>query len=186
VDKAFCPPYTFEEIMEILGFYDVDKEYVKYLKKVETDKRGFTCMPDVEYQGEQKFFCGVVLLVNGLKYYVPVSSYKVKQSENILIVVESDKYNKVKGSLRFNYMFPVPDDCISERIIKDEINLSRRIFLNAQLKFCIDNAEQIHNQAKRTHTIITKKLNPGLLKNSCDFELLEEACYKYGNYSLDI
>jgi len=165
--------------MKTLSFYDVDKEYVKYLQQIEIDLRGFSRVPSMDYEGEQKFLCGVVLEISDFKYYVPVTSYKQKQSENILIVIESDKYNKVKGSLRFNYMFPVSDEYITERIIKNETNIKRRLFLNTQLKFCIDNANQIYNQAKRTYTVITKKLNKVLLDNACMFKELEEACKNY-------
>ena len=165
--------------MNKLNFYDVDKGYIAYLKKAETDARGFTRVPDMEYNGEQKFLCGVVLEVNNFKYYVPVTSYKQKQSENILIVFEHDKYNKIKGSLRFNYMFPVSDEYISKRIIKNEQNIVRRMFLNEQLQFCIDNEQQIFNQARRTYNIVVKELKKGLLDNACMFKLLEEACLKY-------
>lgn len=103
--------------MSSLSFFDVNKDYVEYLQQIEIDNRGFTRVPDMEYSGRQKFLCGVVLTVNNFKYYVPVSSYKTKQSENILIVIDNDRYNKIKGSLRFNYMFPVADEYITERII---------------------------------------------------------------------
>jgi protein AbiQ len=89
------------------------------------------------------------------------------------------KTEKIKGSLRFNFMFPVPDNMITPRIIKNEINEKRRIFLYEQLKFCNKNYDLIIRQAKRTYTIITKKLNPTLTKNSCDFKLLEKACRKW-------
>jgi len=165
--------------MGILSFYDVDKNYVDYLKQVEIKERGFSCVPDIEYGGNRKFLCGVVLEVNEHKYYVPVTSYRTKQSENILIVIGKDKHNNVKGSLRFNYMFPVPENCITERIIKNEPDSGRRIFLNAQLRFCISNAKTILNQAKRTYLIVTRELNEGLLSNSCMFKLLEAACAEY-------
>ncbi len=32
-----------------LSFYDIDKDYVKYLQKEETNERGFTRVPNVEY-----------------------------------------------------------------------------------------------------------------------------------------
>ena len=165
--------------MGILSFYDVDREYVDYLKQAEIKERGFSCVPDVEYDGKRKFLCGVVLEVNEHKYYVPVTSYKTKQSENILIIIGKDKHKNVKGSLRFNYMFPVPESCITERIIKNEPDSSRRIFLNAQLRFCINNAKIILNHAKRTYLIVTRELNEGLLSNSCMFKLLENACADY-------
>lgn len=43
-----------------LFFYDVDADYVKYLKATEKAKRGFTRVPDVEYENERKMVCGVV------------------------------------------------------------------------------------------------------------------------------
>jgi len=165
--------------MAALNFYDVDKNYIAYLKQTEINNRGFTCVPDMEYNGQQKFLCGVVLEVNNFKYYVPVTSYSQKQSENMLIVFEYDKYNKVKGSLRFNYMFPVSDNFVKMRIIKNEQNAGRRLFLNSQLQFCIDNEAQILNQARRTYNIVTKELNKSLLNNACMFKLLEEACLNY-------
>ena len=45
-----------------LFFYDVDADYVKYLKATEKAKRGFTRVPDVEYENERKMVCGVVLV----------------------------------------------------------------------------------------------------------------------------
>ena len=69
--------------MEKLDFYDVDKKYIKYLKCIEVNNRGFTCVPDMEYQGEQKFLCGVVLKINNFKYYVPVNSCDFKLLENV-------------------------------------------------------------------------------------------------------
>jgi hypothetical protein len=106
-----------------LSFYDIDKDYVKYLQKEEMNERDFTKVPNIEYPGNlPKFTCGVVLDVHEYKYYVPVSSYKMQKPDNILINIESERYNKVKGSLRFNYMFPVPDECINERIIADDLN----------------------------------------------------------------
>ena len=167
--------------MSKLNFYDVDKDYIAYLKRAETNVRGFTRVPDMEYEGKQKFLCGVVLEISDFKYYVPVTSYKKKQTDNILIIIEHHKYNKVKGSLRFNYMVPVSDKYISKRIIKNEKDVVRRTFLHDQLQFCIENEEKILNQARRTYNVVTKGLNKGLDNNSCMFKLLEEACNEYAS-----
>ena len=160
-----------------LSFYDIDKDYVKYLQKEETNERGFTRVPNVEYPGNlPKFTCGVVLDINGCKYYVPVSSYKLKKTDNILIRIESERYNKVKGSLRFNYMFPVPDTCIKERIIADDPN---KILLNLEWKFCNENEAHIRNKAKQTYSKVVNKVTPGIVNNSCDFKFLEKLCATY-------
>ena len=165
--------------MSKLNFFDVDKCYINFLKKTENDARGFTCIPDVVYGTIRKFLCGIVLVINDCNYYVPLSSNKNKSSESILIEFTNDRYNQVKGSLRFNYMFPVPNKCITERIIRNEPDLKRRLFLNSQLQFCNDNITQIQNQAKRTYTRVVKNMSPSLTRNSCDFLLLEKACKQW-------
>lgn len=160
-----------------LSFYDIDKEYVKYLQEGERNERGFTRVPNIEYpRNLPKFTCGVVLDVHGYKYYVPVSSYKMQKPDNILINIESERYNKVKGSLRFNYMFPVPDECINERIIADDPN---KILLNLEWKFCNENETCIRNKAKQTYSKVINKVNPSIVNNSCDFKLLERLCAEY-------
>ena len=105
--------------MNKLNFYTVDLEYVNFLKRTEQEKRGFSRVPNMDYgdQRKPKFLCGVVLQVNGMNYYVPVTSYKQQKPDNFLIKASN---GQVVSSLRFNYMFPVPDGLISERIIANE------------------------------------------------------------------
>ena len=165
--------------MDKLSFYDVDKDYIYYLQQQEIKQRGFTKVPNVEYENDKKFLCGVVLSINNINYYVPVTSYKKQQSENFLIVFDDDKFNKIKGSLRFNYMIPVPEAAITERIINKENNPSRRVFLQKQLEYIISNTELIQNRAKRTYLRIINNYNPQLTKNSCDFKLLEKKCLTF-------
>ncbi len=165
--------------MDNLNLYDVDKDYILFLQEAETQHRGFTRVPNMEYEGEQKFLCGIVLQINGLDYYVPISSYKNKQSESILIIFPDDNYNPIKGSLRFNYMIPVPQNKIKVRVIKDEQRTHRRLFLHKQLEFCNTNVEKIRNQAMRTYKRIINNYNPSLSLNSCDFQFLEQKCMQY-------
>jgi len=168
--------------MKKLDFYDVDKNYINYLKEEEIKHRGFTRVPDVEYKDEKKFLCGIVLEINGVDYYVPVSSYKKQKPDNFLIVLEDDKYNKVKGSLRFNYMIPVPKSCVKRRIINDEKKPSRRLFLHRQLVYINENVEVIMNRARRTYLRVINNYSPTLTKNSCDFKFLEKKCLEYEGY----
>lgn len=161
-----------------LFFYDVDTDYVKYLKAAEKAKRGFTCVPDVEYKNERKMVCGVVLEMNGYKYYVPVSSYKKKQLNNLLIRLEDDRFNQVKGSLRFNYMFPVDDCYIFRRNFNKEAP-GRKEFLRRQWVYCNSIAEDIKQMAEDTYNNVIAGTNPALVNASCDFKLLEDAAKNY-------
>ncbi len=164
-----------------LDFYDVDKNYIHFLQNAEIAERGFTCVPNMEYgkNREQKFLCGIVLNINDLNYYVPVTSYKQKQSENILIVIGDDAYDQVKGSLRFNYMIPVPDSCIKLRKIKKEPNEARRIFLLKQLRYIQSISGRIEKKARRTYTKVTKGFDARLQQHACDFKFLEQKCVEY-------
>lgn len=63
-----------------MNFYTVDFNYVEFLKCAEEKCRGFTRVPKMDYGKERKpkFLLGVVLQVNNMDYYVPVTSYKLK------------------------------------------------------------------------------------------------------------
>jgi protein AbiQ len=78
--------------------------------------------------------------VNEKNYYVSVSSYTKKQESNILIRVPGDS-KEIKGSLRFNYMIPVPDECIRRLVINQIEDSKYRLLLNKEYRFCKNNAD---------------------------------------------
>lgn len=167
--------------MDKLNFFTVDLDYVHYLKAAELAHRGFTRVPNMEYgEGKkQKFLCGVVLTVNELDYYVPVTSFKEKKPDNFLI--EADN-GVVTSSLRFNYMFPVPKTLVSERIISEEPDRAYRALLSQELRYCTKNQDIILRLAERTYKRVLLGKDPGLVKNSCSFVFLEEKCKEYMVY----
>lgn len=164
--------------MDKLDFYTVDLNYVKFLKAAETQVRGFSRVPDMSYGAQQKpkFLCGIVLQINGLDYYVPVSSYKQQKPDNFLILANN---GKVVSSLRFNYMFPVPRELLTIRQIATEPDPAYRALLAQELRFCIQNQDMIRHLAERTYRRVLLGLNPGLVANSCDFRLLEQKCNEF-------
>ena len=84
-----------------MDFYRINEEYNKFLQRYEKEKRGVTKVPNIRYTDRNKFAFGAVMQVNGMNYYVSVSSFDKKQEANILIRVPGDE-KEVKGSLRFN------------------------------------------------------------------------------------
>ncbi|MEG0614114.1 MAG: septation protein SpoVG family protein [Oscillospiraceae bacterium] len=164
----------------MLCFYDVDKKYIEFLKGKEIEKRGISFIPNMEYgDREQKFLCGIVLKINSLNYYVPVSSYKKQQSENILIQIKDKKANPIKGSLRFNYMFPVPDYAIKKRDFSLETRIYRKTFLENQLAFCNSIQDDIRSKALSTYNKIVTGKDKFLTNFSGDFLLYETACLEH-------
>lgn len=164
--------------MDKLKFYNVPNEYVEYLQQKEILSRGFSRVPNLEYSSghNRKFVCGIVLKINDLNYFAPVTSYKKQKPDNFLI---RDKRNNVVSSLRFNYMFPVPLELATVKNFKKESNIKYRNLLEIELKYCRSNELEILRLAKRTYNRVMIGKNPGLIHNSCNFKLLEQASQNY-------
>ena len=161
-----------------MDFYRINEAYNRFLQEYEKKKRGVTKVPNIRYTDRNKFAFGAVLQVNGMKYYVSVSSFDKKQEANILIRVPGDK-KEVKGSLRFNYMVPVPDECIEKLVIKDIKDEKYRLLLNKEYQFCIENAERIQKKANKIYKMVKANNKQILTDNSCAFYILEEGCQEY-------
>ena len=131
-----------------MDFYRINEEYNQYLQKYEKENRGVTKVPNIRYTDRNKFAFGAVMQVHGMNYYVSVSSFDKKQEANILIRVPGDE-KEIKGSLRFNYMIPVPEECIEKLVIKNVQDKKYRLLLNKEYQFCVDNAERIRKKANK-------------------------------------
>jgi len=74
--------------------------------------------------------------------------FEKKQEANILIRIPGDE-KEVKGSLRFNYMIPVPQKCLKKMVINNVDDKKYRLLLYKEYKFCLNNSEKIHEKAKK-------------------------------------
>jgi len=167
-----------------LDFFDIDVEYINFLKRSEEEVRGFSRVPDVIYHMQngteiRKFMCGVAFERNGFSYFVPVSS-KVEQNANSFVLFDERDIRPIKGTLRFNYMFPAPPELASRRVITNEAHLSYQKLLFSELEIVRRNMDRILEIAEKTYyQRVGLTVNPGFAKNSCDFLLLEKKCQEY-------
>ncbi len=161
-----------------MDFYRIDEKYNEFLQEYERASRGITKVPNIRYTDRNKFAFGAVLEINGLKYYVSVSSFDKKQEANILIRIAGDE-KEIKGSLRFNYMVPVPDSCLTRLVIKDIEDEKYRLLLNKEWNFCMTNIERIYKKANTIYEMVIQNRKQILTDNSCDFKLLEKAYKEY-------
>ena len=161
-----------------MDFYRINEEYNQYLQRYEKENRGVTKVPNVRYTDRNKFAFVAVMQVNGISYYVSVSSFDKKQEANILIRVPGDE-KEIKGSLRFNYMIPVPEECIERLIIKNIKDEKYRMLLNKEYRFCMDNAERIQKKANKIYEMVTTNRKQKLTDNSCAFRILEQGYREY-------
>ncbi len=161
-----------------MDFYRIDEKYNRFLQKYEKEKRGITKVPNIRYTDRNKFAFGAVMQVNGINYYVSVSSFDKKQETNILICVPGDE-KEIKGSLRFNYMIPVQEECLEKLVIKDIEDEKYRLLLNKEYRFCMDNAERIQRKADKIYEMVTTNRKQILTDNSCAFHILEDGYREY-------
>lgn len=164
-----------------MRFYFVDNDYVKYLQSCEMSQRGFSRVPNMEYAIDQKrkFVFGSVLEINNYYYFAPVTSYNKKKSENISIPAISNP-NQIISTIRFNYMFPVPKECLTPFNFSDLNDFNYYRLVLHEYSYLKSMANEVRLNALNTYDkIVNKTGSKNLLFNSCDFELLEKACDEY-------
>ena len=61
-----------------MDFYCIDEKYNQFLQRYEKEKRGVTKVPNLKYADRDQFAFGAVMKVNGINYYVAVSSFDKK------------------------------------------------------------------------------------------------------------
>lgn len=160
-------------------FYDVDLKYVNHIKNFEKKERGFSCVPNIQYNsGKNKFVYGAVLQVSGMNYFVPVSSKAHDKQDDIQIKVK-DKKNTIVGTLRFAYMIPIPQKCLTLHDISIISDYTEKERCRKELAFCRKNKEKIQKQAEKTYNRIKGIVDPRYKNNCCDFEILERALVDY-------
>ncbi|HBY19942.1 MAG TPA: type III toxin-antitoxin system ToxN/AbiQ family toxin [Clostridiales bacterium] len=147
-----------------------------YFRGAEIQKRGFTKIPDIIYNTNEKFVCGVVLHINEFEYYAPISSFKVKQQSNILISELAT--GKVLSSIRFSFMFPVDPSNVNIKDFSKETSRQQDL-LNKEYIFCNNNRELIYSKAKQIYNKVYNGFDVYFNRNCCDFKLLEHKCREY-------
>lgn len=159
-----------------LKFYDVDSEYVKYLKE-----KGDNKIPNVNYEKHKKFFCGIVLTINNFNYFAPVSSYNKKMHTAFLIMDKDKETKKLKAisSLRFSFMFPCPIEYLSQKDFSKE-EKKYQVLLRKELHYCNVNREKIRKLANIVYKLGLKEERRKKF-NICDFKKLEKKCLEYKN-----
>ena len=150
-----------------LKFYEVDKNYIIFLKKYDGQ------VPDFIYSRHNKFVCGVVFKIGDIDYFAPISSFKQQQRTNIVIL---DKGIPI-SSIRFCFMIPAPPQVVKLKDFSVEPQ-SYQDLLNAEIKFCNSNVNRIFKKAEEVYKIGSNRSHP-LAYSCCGFKLLEAKCVEY-------
>ena len=154
-----------------LRMYEVKSEYVEYLSKHHEHlfyDRG----------NNRRKYVGIILDINGYKYFAPLSSFKEKHKK----IKEGVDFIKIKdyAVININNMIPVPQGAFNSPDINAEKDPHYRYLLqaesreiNRQKNRILKNAQIVYSHKKKygTSTLLAKRTN--------DFNKLEQLCDKY-------
>ena len=141
--------------MENIKIYEINAAYINYL----VPYAPHLFHNRQQGQANERKYIGIVLQVNGLDYFAPLSSFKPKHRR----MKEGLDFIKIKdyAVINLNNMFPVP---LSECRYVNFESIQEKIRKNA-------NTLYKHKQVNGDKTPLAKRCN--------DFALLETMCKKY-------
>ncbi len=175
-----------------LFLYEINMKYVRNLAKV--DDNVMSVSPQINKS--MRPFVGILILVNGKEYCVPLSSPKPKFEKKKsavdflrirdLTLVDGNGSHPIIGILNFNNMLPVKAHLLRKLDIRiresDSLQTEKyKKLLAKQLDWCQKNEESILSHANKTYDLVMNhpEQNRNLVKRCCDFGKLEAALEKH-------
>jgi len=162
-----------------LKFYRADAAYCAFLRQADP------CAPYIHDDKNTRPFVGVLLTVNHLEYFAPLSSPKLKHT-TMKNQVDFLKINGGEwGAINFNNMIPIHPSCLTTvdmKILETDNKVERdyKNLLVNQLSWCNSNKARILARAEKLYRmIVDKKAWPELVQRCCDFIVDEEQYRKY-------
>lgn len=163
-----------------MKFYNIKDEYINYLKKYDAKV--------VDNKKGKRPYVGVVLEIDGIKYYTPFISPKEKHRK-MKNTKDFRKINQgIYGAINFNNMIPVVESALLLIDIDAMEDSKYQRLLQNQYKSIKADREQIQLTAKRLRNTLFKKgeeLNGNdkrIKERCCDLPLLEEVVKHYDNH----
>ena len=168
-----------------LKWYIVDKEYVSLLKEFDNN------VANIDYSNRFKPYLRIIITINEINYYVPISSvkekhYKMNEDIDFIKISENDR---ILGVLNLNNMIPIDNDSVKnlkyseiEKYINFKTNKEKSLYislLNMELELINSRIEKIKANAFKLYNEKTNRTNSKISKRCCDFKVLEEKCRKY-------
>ncbi len=159
-----------------ISFYEVDANYVKYMNRFAPH----LFFDSKQHGGRARKYIGIVLTVNGMEYFAPLSSFKEKhrKMKERVDFLKVGKY----AVINLNNMFPVPNGLYKYVDFNKEKDLSYRALLRSEYRIIKKKQDLI---AKNAQVVYSHRINNGsktaLGKRCNDFLLLEIECRKYEN-----
>ena len=162
-----------------MRLYNVKDKYIEFLKQYDKNV--------ADNKKEKRPYVGIVLTINDMNYYAPLSSPKNKhlRMKNTMDFRKIDNGNL--GSINLNNMIPVAKEALIEIDIANIEDARYKRLLQNQYRYIKRDLPQIQTSAEKLYKVIhtaDAELNDNLLKikhRCCNLPLLETIVKKYNN-----
>ncbi len=178
---------------EDLGLYNVDTEYLRYLKSIDSEVQ-FT--EDKDYS--QKPFLGIIIVIDSYSYFIPLTSAKprhakwknvglahyliyeqVKKTElrkkDIFKSISDTDALKIFAALEIKKMIPVKNDLFQKIVFYSLHDKRYADLLEKEYRFCqkvqdgiLTRVRQIYSEQKETGKVYPMYCNFAKLETACD------------------
>lgn len=160
--------------MDSIKLYEINSRYIDYLSPYAPH---LFLNKKPEQHNERKYI-GIILQVNGMNYFAPLSSFKPKHDKmkEMIDFIKIKKY----AVINLNNMFPVPKtECRYVEIAKEK-DFRYRSLLLAEYRYI----KSIQDRIRKNALVIYKHKQEngnttGLSKRCNDFVTLEMLCINY-------
>lgn len=173
--RATCPRHFCMEMgnMDNIKLYEVVSRYIDYLAP---HAQHLFHNKQAGQQNERKYI-GIILTVNGMDYFAPLSSFKEKHRR----MQESLDFIKVKNYavINLNNMFPVPVGQYFYVDISKVRDLKYRSLLQAEYRYIKSIQQRIRKNAATLYRLKVNGPVSPLTKRCNDFAALEKLCKQY-------
>lgn len=174
VGRLKSPHYAILEDIMGIKLYEVSPVYIDYLGAYashlfQNKKPG---------QHNERKYIGIILQVNDMNYFAPLSSLKPKHEKmtNRLDIIKIGQY----AVININNMFPVPEGLYTYVDISKVKNAQYRKLLMSEYRIIRKLQDKIKKNAAELYKQKTEKKISTALTNRCnDFLLLEKMCRQY-------
>lgn len=158
--------------MRGLKIYEIDSRYIKFLSGFQEH------IFSSEGEKSGRKYIGIILEINGFKYFTPLSSFKAKHKK----MNEGVDFIKIKdyAVININNMIPVPDGVYTLVDVNGTSDPHYKFLLQAESR---EINKQRNRILKNADIVYKHKLRNGdstsLAKRTNDFIVLEKACKDY-------
>ena len=160
-----------------MKFYHIKEDYIKFLLKFDRNI--------ADNKEGSRPYVGVVLVIEGINYYAPLTSPKAKHRK----MKNQIDFRKIGGgeygAINLNNMIPVPCSALVAIDIDKEPDLKYKKLLKKQFLFVDHDVEGIENAAYQLRETLLKEdcdlkdFEKEIKKRSCNLKLLEQVYMGY-------